>query len=171
MNELGEGSDGCDDNWRALPERARTAWLVNETISFVIAIAVCGVVAAVCIANGWWGFWQRLIVGLFAAYAVLDLLTQPLQTKYAYTFYRFRIGGRDLRTRKGWLLRKSTAVPYNRVQHVDTKQNPVLRHFHLTTVVVHTASDEVEIEALDTDEAERVVALITDRVASAKDDL
>ncbi|WP_052119023.1 PH domain-containing protein [Bifidobacterium callitrichos] len=173
MNELGEGSgtDGCDDNWRSLPGRTRTAWLVNEAISCVIALAVCGVVVAVCVANGWWGFWQRLIVGLFAAYAVLDLAFQPLQTKYAYTFYRFRIGERDLRTRRGWLLRKSTAVPYNRVQHVDTKQNPVLRHFNLTTVVVHTAADEVEIEALDTAEAERVVALITERVASAKDNL
>ena len=90
---------------------------------------------------------------------------------YLYAFTRFRIGERALSTRKGWLFRRSTTTPYTRVQHVDTKQNPVLRHFNLTTVVVHTAADEVEIEALDTAEAERVVALITERVASAKDNL
>ena len=112
-----------------------------------------------------------LIIGLVAAYSVLDLAFQPLQTTYAYAFNRFSIGEKDLRLRKGWLFRSTTTVPFNRVQHVDTKQNPVLRHFRLTSVVVHTAVDTHEIEALNDAEAERVVELITERVAYAKEDL
>lgn len=180
MNELGEGpattADGVggsnhDAGWRTLPARAKSAWLVGEAIGCGIWLGTCGAATVICVLNGWWGFWPRLVVALAAAYAVLALAFQPLQTRYAYAFYRFRIGGCDLATRKGWLFRRSTTVPYNRVQHVDTKQNPVLRHFGLTTVVVHTAADALEIEALDTAEAERMVALITERVASAKDDL
>ncbi|PJM76536.1 PH domain-containing protein [Bifidobacterium felsineum] len=160
-----------NQDWHPLPSRVRTVWLINESIQCIIWLAVCAVVAAICMANDWWGFWQRLIVTLAAAYSILDLASQPLQTKYLYAFTRFRIGERDLATRKGWLFRRSTTTPYTRVQHVDTKQNPVQRHFGLTTVVVHTAADEHEIAALDTAQAERLVSLITERVAAAKDDL
>ena len=161
----------CSDGWRPLPPRVRTVWLITEAFQCAIWLAVCGVIVAICLANGWWGFWQRLIIGVAVVYAVLELVSQPLQTKYMYAFTRFRIGERDLATRKGWLFRTSTTTPYTRVQHVDTKQNPVQRHYGLTTVVVHTAADEHEIAALDTAEAERIVALITERVAAAKDDL
>jgi membrane protein YdbS with pleckstrin-like domain len=157
--------------WRALPERVRRVWLVNETIGCAVTLAICAVATVICLANGWWGFWQPLIIGLFAAEALISLAFQPVQTKYAYTFNRFMIGERDMRLKKGWMFRSTTTIPFNRVQHVDTKQNPVLRHFGLTAVVVHTAVDEHEIEALDTPEAERVVALITTRVAAAKEDL
>ncbi|QTB90097.1 PH domain-containing protein [Bifidobacterium saguini] len=164
-------NSGITGDWRPLPPSVRTVWLINEAIQCAIWLAVCAVIAAVCMANDWWGFWQQLIVGIAVAYAVLDLASQPLQTKYLYAFTRFRIGERDLATRKGWLFRRSTTTPYTRVQHVDTKQNPVQRHFGLTTVVVHTAADEHEIAALDTAQAERLVSLISERVAAAKDDL
>ena len=160
-----------DREWRALPQRVRRVWLVNEALSTLAALAVCAMAAAICLANGWWDFWQPLIIGLVAAYSVLDLAFQPLQTTYAYAFNRFSIGEKDLRLRKGWLFRSTTTVPFNRVQHVDTKQNPVLRHFRLTSVVVHTAVDTHEIEALNDAEAERMVELITERVAYAKEDL
>ncbi|MBT1180714.1 PH domain-containing protein [Bifidobacterium sp. CP2] len=157
--------------WRPLPARIRTVWLVNEAIVCAAWLAACGIFTAICMANHWWGFWTQLTAGLATAYAVLDLVTQPLQSKYLYAFTRFRLGEHDLATRKGWLFRRSTTTPYNRVQHVDTRQNPVQRRFGLTTVVVYTAADEHEIAALDTAEAERMVALIAVRVASAKEDL
>ena len=73
-----------------------------------------------------------------------------MQTNYLYAFTRFRIGERALSTRKGSLFRRSTTTPYTRVQHVDTKQNPVQRRFGLTTAIVHTAAGTHEIAALDT---------------------
>nr|WP_140490031.1 PH domain-containing protein [Bifidobacterium sp. UTBIF-68] len=112
----------CPEGWRPLPPRVRTVWLITEAFQCAIWLAVCGVIAAICLANGWWGFWQRLIIGVAVVYAVLELVSQPLQTKYMYAFTRFRIGERDLATRKGWLFRTSTTTPYTRVQHVDTKQ-------------------------------------------------
>lgn len=183
MNGFGEGDDGNTENgnngngdatdtaWRPLPERVRTVWLINEAIQCAVWLAACGVFTAVCISHDWWGFWTQLVAALAAAYAVGDLATQPLQTRYRYAFTRFRIGERDLATRTGWLWRRSTTTPYNRVQHVDTRQNPVQRRFGLTTVVVHTAADTTEIAALDTTEAERMVATIATRVADAREDL
>ena len=112
-----------------------------------------------------------MVLGAIAVFVLLELATQPLQSRYSYEFSRFSIGERDLRIRKGWMFRSSVTVPFNRVQHVDTKQRPLLRRFGLMAVEVHTAVGSHEIEALDADEAERVVEAITARVLTAKEDL
>lgn len=156
--------------WRALPERVKRVWLINEAIQCAFFLAGCAVMMVAALVNNWW-FFLRIAIGLIAVYAVLSLAFQPIQTRYAYAFNRFRIGERDMSIRKGWLFRSSTTIPFNRVQHVDTKQNPVLRHFGLTKVVVHTAVGEHEIDALDNAKAEHVVRLITERVDAAKEDL
>lgn len=157
--------------WRNLPERVRTVWMLHSLITDLAIVAVCAVLATAFIASDWWGFWQALVLGGIAVCALLELATQPLQSRYAYTFCRFSIGERDLRIRKGWMFRSSVTVPFNRVQHVDTKQGPLLRRFGLMAVQVHTAVGAHAIEALDVDEAERVVATITARVLTAKEDL
>lgn len=170
----GARSDSADAQsrmWRSLPERVRKVWLLHSLIADLAVVAVCAVLAMVFIAADWWGFWQALALGVIAALALLELVTQPLQSRYAYAFSRFSIGERDLRIRKGWMFRSSVTVPFNRVQHVDTKQGPLLRRFGLMAVDVHTAVGSHEIEALDEDEAERVVEAITARVLTAKEDL
>lgn len=157
--------------WRSLPERVRRVWLLRSVVADLTTIAVCAALAAVFVAVDWWGFWQGLVLGAIAGFAAVELATQPLQTRYEYAFQRFSIGRRDLRIRKGWMFRKSVTVPFNRVQHVDTKQGPLLRRFGLMAVSVHTAVGEHDIEALDQDEAMRVVDLITARVLTANEDV
>ncbi|OZG62019.1 Bacterial PH domain-containing protein [Bifidobacterium lemurum] len=167
-----EGSTGEQSRqWRALPPRVKRVWLLNQAIATVVVLACCAAAVAVCLINDWWGFWPGLIIGVVAAVDIVSLAVQPLQTAYQYAFNRFAIGERELVLKKGWLLRSTTTVPFNRVQHVDTKQGPVLRAFDLMAVIVHTAVGEHTIEALDVDEAQRVVELITARVLAAKEDL
>ncbi|MBW3092455.1 PH domain-containing protein [Bifidobacterium sp. 82T10] len=159
------------NEWRKLPERMDQVWMIGEAVSCACWLAGCAVAAAICWFNGWWHFWQPLVIGLVGAGAILSLASQPLQTRYRYAFNRFMIGDRYLRIRDGWLFRTTTTIPYNRVQHVDTEQGPILRRFGLTTISVHTAVGEHKIESLETAEAERVTALIAERVAVAKEDL
>lgn len=158
------------NTWHPYPERIQRMWLLSEALQCVFWSAVCVIAAVICWFNHWWN-WQPIVIGVFAAINLLDFASQPLQTKYRYSFGRFLIGERFLRVRKGWLFRSTTTIPYNRVQHVDVKQGPLLHKFDLTTIVIHTASDAHEIESLDSAEAERMTALITERVAAAKEDL
>lgn len=167
-----EGSAGEQSRqWRTLPPRVKRVWMLNQAIATVVLLACCVVAVVVCLVNDWWGFWPGLIIGGIAALDIASLAVQPLQTAYQYAFNRFAIGERELVLKKGWLMRSTTTVPFNRVQHVDTKQGPVLRAFDLMAVTVHTAVGEHTIEALDVDEAQRVVETITARVLAAKEDL
>ncbi|WP_289093949.1 PH domain-containing protein [uncultured Bifidobacterium sp.] len=171
MSENGTDGLHTQREWRSLPERIKRVWLLRSVLTDTAVVLVCVVLASIFIASDWWGFWQALVLGLIAAWAVLELATQPLQTRYAYRFTRFSIGERDLKLHTGWLFRKSVTVPFNRVQHVDTKQGPLLRSFAMTSVSVHTAVGEHEIEAVDDAEAMRIVELITSRVLAVKEDL
>ena len=171
MHDFQPTSQEPAPQWRSLPLRVKRMWMISQTIQTGVVLAGCAVAAAVCLSNGWWDFWQPLIIGVIAALAVIWLATQPAQTAYQYAFNRFRIGERELTLSKGWLVRSTTTVPFNRVQHVDTEQGPLLRRFDLTAVTVHTAVGEHTIDALDSDEAQRVVELITARVLAAKEDL
>lgn len=158
------------NTWHPYPERIQRMWLLSEALQCIFWSAVCAIAAAICWFNHWWS-WQPIVIGVFAAINLLDFASQPLQTKYRYSFVRFLIGEQFLRIRKGWLFRSTTTIPYNRVQHVDIKQGPLLHKFNLTTIVIHTAADSHEIESLDSTEAERITAMITERVAAAKEDL
>lgn len=157
--------------WRQLPAQVKRVWLIVELIASAALIGGAAAFAALCVALDWWGLWQGVAAGAAAAVGLVDLVTTPLQIRYSYQFCRFRIGERDIRIAKGWIFRSSVTVPFNRVQHVDTKQGPVLRSCGLTKVVVSTAVGTHEIEALESDEAERVVEQITVRVLAAKEDV
>ena len=139
--------------WRSLPERIKRVWLLRSVFTDTAVILICAVLAIIFIAADWWGFWQALVLGLIAAWAVVELAQ------------------RDLKLHTGWLFRKSVTVPFNRVQHVDTKQGPLLRAFGMTSISVHTAVGAHEIEAIEDAEAAQLVDLITARVLAVKEDL
>lgn len=174
MDEEHREPDGGGDaarEWRRPPERVKRAWTVQGLLTAAGFAAGAIVAAAVCQANGWWSFWTTALVVVLAALAVAVLVSIPPTNRYDYESNQFSISGRDVRIRKGWIFRSMTTVPYNRVQHVDTKQGPVLRAFGLMTVQVCTAAGEHEIEGLDIDEAHRVIDLIAARVRASKEDL
>lgn len=167
------GTASAESQWHELPRRITRVWSVNAVIESLIVWGACGVVSAIAWVHDWWGVWPwpALALGLVVAYGVAGLAVQPLQNRYDYAFSRYMIGEHDLRIRRGWLFRSVTIIPFNRIQHVDTKQNPVLRHYGLTRVVVHTAVGAHEIDALEAAEAQRVTELVTARVARSREDL
>lgn len=157
--------------WRQLPAQVKRVWLIVDLIFSAVLIVGAAAFAVLCMALDWWGLWQGLAAGIVATIGLVNLVTLPLQIRYSYQFCRFRIGERDIRIAKGWIFRSSVTVPFNRVQHIDTKQGPVLRSCGLTKVVVSTAVGTHEIEALDSNEAAHVIEQITARVLAAKEDV
>lgn len=64
----------------------------------------------------------------------------------------------DLVVRRGVLLRRTTVVPYGRMQFVDVTAGPFDRRLGLATVVLHTAAaaSDAQIPGLATAEADRL---------------
>jgi len=75
-------------------------------------------------------------------------------------------------TRTGWLVQQRRIAPISRVQTVDTYRGPLDRLFGLANVTVTTASSAgaVQIVALDSEVADRVVEQLTDIAALGAED-
>ena len=70
--------------------------------------------------------------------------------------WRYAVTDRELDLMHGVVIVTRTVIPMVRVQHVDTKQGPVLRHYGLATVEVATAAGTQEIPALAIETADRL---------------
>ncbi|WP_165777317.1 PH domain-containing protein [Bifidobacterium primatium] len=157
--------------WHSLPAAVKRVWLLRALSRDGVGLAGCAAAAIICRVVGWWSVWHCLVLAAAAALLLLDLVTQPLRTTYSYAFSRYSIGEHDVMLHRGWLLRDTTTIPYNRVQHVETRQGPLLRRFGLTAVEVHTAVGEHEIPALENADATAIVGQISARVLASKDDV
>jgi membrane protein YdbS with pleckstrin-like domain len=160
-----------EERWNRLPRRVIRVWFLSSAISDIVVLLICAVAAGILMHLGWWGFWQRVIVCVAAILSILDLVVRPFLSRYEYAVNRFILGEHEVSIRKGWFFRNLTVVPYSRVQHVETKQGPLLRAFSLMSVEVHTAVGSHTIDALDVDDALSVVSQITAKVRIEKADL
>jgi len=57
-----------------------------------------------------------------------------------YEYFGFDLREDDLLLQSGVIFQRRSAIPHNRIQHVETRQGPVERVFGLSRVLVFTAS-------------------------------
>lgn len=73
---------------------------------------------------------------LLLGFSALSVVWPALE----YQHFRYALRETDLLVQRGVLFRTWTSVPYNRIQHVDTRQGPLERLLGLSRVLVYTAS-------------------------------
>lgn len=71
----------------------------------------------------------------------------------------------DLLIERGIMFRRSTLVPYGRMQFIEVTQGPIARWFGLATVELHTAAalSQASIDGLPRAEADELRDLLADR--------
>lgn len=113
----------------ALHSRIRLRWALSR---FVLAAVVAGIGAVVLSRVGR----QPLVgVGLGAVILLLGVTHALL----LYRSWGFVLDTDALELERGVLTQVETAVPFVRIQHVDTQRGPVDRLLGLSSVVVYTA--------------------------------
>jgi membrane protein YdbS with pleckstrin-like domain len=113
----------------ALHSRIRLRWALSR---LVLAAVVAGIAAVVLSRLGR----QPLVgVGLGAVILLLGVTHALL----LYRSWGFVLDTDALELERGVLTQVETAVPFVRIQHVDTQRGPVDRLLGLSSVVVYTA--------------------------------
>lgn len=102
------------------------------------------------------------LAAALAAGVVTGLLLVAVRRRYEAWGYLERED--DLLVRRGVLVRRTSAVPYGRMQYVDVTAGPLARRFDLATVTLHTAAAATDavVPGLLTAEAHR----LRDRLAA-----
>lgn len=91
------------------------------------------------------------------AVAVLGLMLAVFWPPVLYRSWAFQLREKDLVVQRGVLTRATSIIPHRRIQHVDTRRDPVERRLGLARVVVYTAGirgAEIAIPGLRATEAE-----------------
>lgn len=82
----------------------------------------------------------------------------------------YAVRDRDLVYRSGVFWRSVTAVPFNRIQHVETSSSPLDRRFSLATLKLFTAGGsggDLKIDGLHSERAEQLRALVLDKAGAS----
>ena len=77
---------------------------------------------------------------------------------------------RDIVFRQGVLFRSVTAVPFNRIQHVETSNTPLDRKFDLSALQLYTAGGtggDLKIQGIQADVAEQLRGFILEKTGSS----
>ncbi|MBD2847951.1 PH domain-containing protein [Paenibacillus sp. IB182496] len=137
---------------------ALKAWRVSGMLSAVCYSIAVAVLIWLTVRLDW-PIWVWITAVLLAgAGATLEIAVLPA---VKYRQWRYAVDDEQIELRHGIIVLKRTTIPMVRVQHVDTKQGPILKRYGLATVTFSTAAGSHEIPAL----TERTADEIRSRIA------
>ncbi|RFU67886.1 PH domain-containing protein [Bacillus sp. V59.32b] len=114
-----------------------------------------------------WPVWVPAVVALVTL--LLTYLSVYLFPLIRWKRWRYDVRETEIEIQSGLFIIKRTLVPMVRVQHVDTKQGPLLRKYNLASMEISTAATIHEIPALDLKEADDLRFYIS-RMASVEEE-
>jgi membrane protein YdbS with pleckstrin-like domain len=142
-----------------LDPRAVRAWRIDGVVSFAGWLVLTLAISAFC----WWLELPVYLVALPLVLAgVAGLIHIWLVPSVRWRHWYYAVTEREIDLQHGLLIVTRTLVPMTRVQHVDTRQGPILRRYGLATVQIATAAGTQQIPALSVEVAES----LRDRIAA-----
>src|SRR5699024_11145778 len=103
-----------------------------------------------------------IIASIFFVYTILKL---------RYRRWRYDVYNHEIYIQHRILIMTRTIIPMIRVQHVDTKQGPILKMYKLATVSISTAATTHEIPALYEEDATSLRDRISNLAMVDEDDV
>ena len=104
----------------------------------------------------------KILMVIFGAWFILSLVIMVLVgPRYRQKGYAVR--DRDISYKTGLINRKTTTIPFNRVQHCDIKQGIISRYFGLSKLNVYTAGgakSDLSIPGLNLEKAQKLMDFV-----------
>jgi uncharacterized protein len=151
-----------------LTPRAIRVWQWGNAFGNLFFFAIPAVYYAIFGTEGF-HFWIVLIsaVTVFAGW-VFSIVAMPY---LIWKNWRYAVDEKEIDLKRGVLIKNRTLIPLSRVQHVDTRQGPIMRWYNLASVTISTAATTHEIPALDSVLADRVRDQISKYARLAEEDV
>lgn len=154
-----------------MPERIKKVWRQSNYLLTGILLVIGGLGTGFFLHGRMLkGVLLGLVVAWFGLTLAIFILRQAL-IGYRYAFHRYEVTSEDFAFQAGFIFRKTTYVPINRIQHVETEQGPLLRRENLMEIIVHTAATNHRLAGLDVADALALREQIIQLVKVAKEDV
>lgn len=149
-----------------LDPRALTAWRLSGLFSSLVTLMLAGGISWLLwfLEQAWWWVALPIVIAL-----VIGVITTWVAPSIQWRRWRYAVTDRDIELQRGVIIITRTLIPIVRVQHVDTRQGPILRRFDLAGIAIATAAGTEEIPALAVDVADDLRNRISDLAGIADD--
>lgn len=118
------------------------------------------------------GVTERWPVVLLTVLVVFNTILQAsIIPSIRWRRWSYQIDKHEIYLQHGIFIIRRTLIPVNRIQHVDTRQGPIMRSFDLSSVTITTAATTHEIPALNDEVADEVRNRISDLARAADQDV
>jgi len=127
-----------DGSVRQLDRRARIDFMADSA-TFLAVVTVVAIVAALIA--------KAPTAAAFAAFVGLVLSgISVLMAGLRWSRFTWQAGPESLDLHHGVITRRSSSVPYHRIQQIDLRQRPVQRMLGLSTLILRTAAASTDAE-------------------------
>lgn len=148
--------------------RAIRVWQIGN---FIGNLFFFGIPAAYAAVFGLDEFHFWIVIASASVIFIAWMLSIFLMPYLSWKHWRYAIDEKEIDLKRGVIIKTRTLIPLSRVQHVDTRQGPLLRWYNLSTVTISTAATTHEIPGLDTQLADRVRRKISTYARLAEEDV
>lgn len=151
-----------------LTPRAIRVWQWSNSIRSLVFFAVPVIYSVFFGLDGFHRWIAMSITILVILFWLLSIFLMPYLT---WKNWRYAIDENEIDLKRGVIFKTRTLIPLSRVQHVDTRQGPLLGSYNLASVTISTAATTHEIPALDSVIADRVRQQISTYARLAEEDV
>ncbi|OIJ15795.1 hypothetical protein BKP35_02040 [Anaerobacillus arseniciselenatis] len=109
-----------------------------------------------------------LFIAVFIAITIVKTFVIPL---LRWRRWRYEVYENEVDLQFGLIIVRRVLIPMIRVQHVDTRQGPLLRKYRLATVTITTAATVHQIPALSEERAANLRDRISKLATEAEEDV
>lgn len=142
-----------------LDPRALTVWRIGNAFGTLFMWIPAAIAAGVTYFTDFYWPWTALILIFPLLFTILQVFILP---PIEWRRWRYEVTEQEVDMKRGVIVVTRTLVPMSRVQHVDTRQGPLLRYYRLSAVTITTAGGGHEIPGL----AEDIAGDVRDRIAA-----
>lgn len=151
-----------------LTPRAIRVWQLGNAVGNLFFFGIPAVYAAIFGTDGFHFWVVSVSAGVIFLLWVLSIVLFPY---LSWKNWRYAVDEKEIDLKRGVIVKTRTLIPLSRVQHVDTRQGPLLRWYNLASVTISTAATTHEIPALDAQIADRVRNQISTYARLAEEDV
>lgn len=153
-----------------LSKSAIKAWRISTTLFMLILVLMPSVFWVFSqLEGGGFSLWINL--SLTAALVIFSGLCIFFIPEIRWQRWYYEVDEHEIDLQSGIIIISRTLVPVKRVQHVDTRQGPILRSYGLADVTISTAATTHRIPALDEETADKVRDQISKFARLAQEDV
>ena len=140
LKDLSELQPAPQVPFEKIDPNVRYIWFIGRLIFWTIAFLVLGAFAFFVLFSRQE---LRLYLLLGSTALIIISLIHLAWPFIAYPFWGYSLRSTDILIRSGVIFKRVNAVPFSRIQHVDSDSGPIERAFGIANLVIHTAGSNM----------------------------